>query len=304
MAERQTGFTTRIIDLHGERGREWLNDLRVLISSIEEQWSIRVHEPIHTLTYNYVAPATREDGTAAMLKLGVPGAHVEREAECLWRYDGQGAPYLLEHDAALGAMLLERVQPGTDIKQLQESAAIEAAVMVMRQLHRAPISDARLPTVRDWWKGFQRLRERFSGATGPLPGQLVDEAESLYAELAASMDEPALLHGDLHHENILAAERLPWIAIDPQGVIGEPAYEVGAFLRNPMPDLLNWPGLDRILQRRVAVFSELLGIDRRRIGGWGYSQAVLSAIWSLEDHASGWEGAIHVAHALRTIACA
>lgn len=304
MIELQTGFTTRIIDLHGEKGREWLDDLPVLITSIEEQWCIRVHKPIHTLTYNYVAPATRENGTEAILKLGVPGAHVEREAECLRRYDGQGAPYILDHDSALGAMLLERVQPGTDIKQLKEAEGIEAAVIVMRQLHRAPISDTKLPTVRDWWNGFQRLRERFPGATGPLPDQLVDEAESLYAELAGSMDEPALLHGDLHHENILAGERLPWIAIDPQGVIGEPAYEVGAFLRNPMPDLLNWSGLGKILERRVAVFSELLGIDKRRIAGWGYSQAVLSGIWALEDHASNWEGAIEVAHALRTIASA
>ena len=304
MTELPKDFTTRIIDLHGEDGHQWLENLPILIASIEEQWCIRVDEPFHTLTYNYVAPATREDGSEAILKLGVPGPHVEREAECLHQYDGHGAPYMLEHDSVLGAMLLERVRPGTDIKKLKESEAIEVTVTVMRQLHLAPISDTKLPTVHDWWNGFQRLRKQFSGSTGPLPDRLVDEAESMYAELAGSMDRSVLLHGDLHHENILAGDRLPWIAIDPQGVIGEPAYEVGAFLRNPMPDLLSWSGLDRILKKRVLVFSELLGIDKQRIAGWGFSQAVLSAIWSLEDHSSGWEGAIEVAHVLRTMATA
>jgi streptomycin 6-kinase len=304
MTELPKGFTTRIIDLHGRKGREWLDHLPVLIASIEEQWNIRVDEPFPSLTYNYIAPGTRNDGIEAILKLGVSGSHVEREAECLRQYDGQGAPYILEYDSVLGAMLLERVRPGTDIKQLNESEAIEAAVNVMRQLHRTPAPDTKIPTVTDWWNGFQRFREQFVGTTGPLPARLVDEAESLYAELAGSMDQPVLLHGDLHHENILAGDRLPWIAIDPQGVIGEPSFEVGAFLRNPMPDLLNRSGLDKILERRVAAFSELLGIDRQRIAGWGYSQAVLSGIWSLEDHGSGWEGAFEVAHALRKSASA
>ncbi len=299
MTEPSADFANRILDLHGGEGREWLDKLQALIDSIEEQWCIRVDEPFHALTYNYVAPAIQEDGREAILKLEVPGDHFEREVECLRLYGGQGAPYILKYDLALGAMLIERVRPGRDLKQLNESEAIEAAVTVMRQLHQTPASATLMPTVTGWWNGFQRLREQFAGTSGPLPEKLVDEAEHLYAELAGSMDLPVLLHGDLHHGNILAGDRLPWIAIDPQGVIGEPAYEIGAFLRNPMPDLLNWSGLDRIQERRVAAFSEFLAIDRQRIAGWGYSQAVLSGIWALEDHRSGWEGALEVAHSLR-----
>ena len=302
MNELPADFIGHIVDLHGEEGRDWLDNLPGLIVSIEEQWRIRVGEPIHTLTYNYVAPVAQEDGSPAILKLGFPGAHIEFEADCLRRYDGRGAPYLLEHDAPMGAMLLERVQPGTDITQLEESEAMEAAVTVMQQLHQASISGAALPTVRDWWNGFHRLRTRYHGSAGPLPDRLVDEAESLYAELAGSMEDPVLLHADLHHGNILAGDRLPWFAIDPQGLIGEPAYEVGAFLRNPMPDMLSWSGLDSILERRVAMFSERLGIDRRRLAGWGYSQAVLSGIWALEDHGAGWESSIQVARVLGALA--
>ncbi len=97
------------------------------------------------------------------------------------------------------------------------------------------------------------------------------------------MAEPVLLHGDLHHENILAAEREPWLAIDPKGLVGEPAYEVGAWLRNPMPQLLDMPQPGRILARRINQLAEELGFDRARLRDWGLAQAMLSAWWSMED---------------------
>jgi streptomycin 6-kinase len=293
-------FTRRILDLHGEVGQAWLKNLPTTIASVESIWRIRVDKPFHALTYNYVAPAVLEDGSEAILKLGVPGDHVLHEAKCLQRYDGLGAPFLLEFDPDQGALLIERIRPGSDLKGLAEDEAIDAIAAVMRQLHHVHLSDAELPTVADWWKGFQRLRAQFRGATGPFPARLVDEAEAVYTELEGSMAASVLLHGDLHHENVLAGERLPWIAIDPQGVIGEPAYEVGAFLRNP-PELVSKSGLDRILKRRVDRFSEILSIDRKRIAGWGFSQAVLSGIWSFEDHGSGWEGALKVASILHKL---
>jgi streptomycin 6-kinase len=133
------------------------------------------------------------------------------------------------------------------------------------------------------------MRKRFSGGTGPLPRPLVEAAETLFAELIRSMAEPVLLHGDLHHGNILAAGREPWLAVDPKGVVGERAYEVGAFLRNPMPQLLHEPQLKRILARRVDRFSEEMEFERGRLVGWGLAQAVLAAWWSYEDHGHGWE---------------
>ena len=78
------------------------------------------------------------------------------------------------------------------------------------------------------------------------------------------MAPPVVLHGDLHHFNILAAERQPWLAIDPKGVVGEPVYETGALLRNPWPDLLSLPDPGRILARRVDQLAEELGFDRAR----------------------------------------
>jgi streptomycin 6-kinase len=121
----------------------------------------------------------------------------------------------------------------------------------------------------------------------------VDTAERLFAELLASQAEPVLLHGDLHHFNILAAERQPWLALDPKGVVGEPAYEVGALLRNPSPDQ---PA--HVQARRVAQLAEALALDRERLLGWGVAQAVLSGWWMYEDHGYGWEPALACAEVL------
>ncbi len=116
------------------------------------------------------------------------------------------------------------------------------------------------------------------------------------------MAEPVLLHGDLHHDNILAAEREPWLAIDPKGIVGEPAYEVGALLRNPLPGLLARPEPGRVLARRIEQLAAELGFDRARIRGWALAQAVLSAWWSYEDHGDGWRETIACAELLAAIA--
>lgn len=139
------------------------------------------------------------------------------------------------------------------------------------------------------------------GGTGPFPGVLVKTAETLFAELSGSMAEAVLLHGDLHYANILAAERRPWLALDPKGVVGEPAYEVGALLRNPMPELLTQRQPGRILKRRADQLAEELGFDRARLLGWGLVQAVLAAWWSVEDRGHGWEPWIACAELLAVL---
>jgi streptomycin 6-kinase len=112
------------------------------------------------------------------------------------------------------------------------------------------------------------------------------------------MGPSVLLHGDLHHGNILAGTRQEWLAIDPQGVVGETAYEVGAFLRNPIEVLTDRPDLIPLMSRRVSLVAETMQLDRARVAGWGMAQAVLAGIWSYEDHGTGWEKWVRVGEAL------
>jgi streptomycin 6-kinase len=172
----------------------------------------------------------------------------------------------------------------------------------MRQLWRPAPADHPFPTTARWAQGLDRLRAEFGGGTGPFPRKIVEQAESLYNDLLASAGEPVLLHGDLHHFNILTAERAPWLAIDPKGVVGEPAYEIGALLRNPDLDRYT-PAEMKILQgRRVELLSAALPVDRARILGWGIAQAVLSAWWDYEDHRRGWEPMVALAEIFAALA--
>jgi streptomycin 6-kinase len=275
--------------------------LPAILAACAEQWAITVGPPF-SLSYNYVAAATRADGTPAVIKVCTPTGEFATEAEALRLFDGRGAIRLLEVDREREAMLLERLQPGTALLAIEddEEATVIAAA-VMRKLWRPAPEGHPFPLVADWGKGFARMRARFDGGSGPLPAALVVEAERLFAELDASAAAPVVLHGDLHHENILAGGRAPWMAIDPKGLVGEPAYEPGAWLRNPRPELLATPDSGRILTRGIAILSEAPGIDRARIRDWALAQAVLSAWWNIEDHGEGWEQTIECAELLAGI---
>ncbi len=179
-----------------------------------------------------------------------------------------------------------------------DEEATRLAAGVMQQLWRpVPVAHP-FPTVARWAAGLGRLRRRFDGSTGPLPAPLVEQAEALFADLLASAAGPVLLHGDLHHWNILAATRAPWLALDPKGVVGEPAYEVGALLRNRLPRRIETAAGRALLARRVAILSEALAIEPSRLLGWGVAVSVLSAWWSIEDHGSGGEAALACARVL------
>ncbi len=284
------GFSQKVIDVHGEAGADWLGRLPETIAECERRWSLTVMPPFASLSYNYVAPVLCADGKDAVLKLGVPHHEFTTEVEALRLYDGAGTVKLLAGDVGLGAMLLERLKPGTLLSSLaDDERATSIAVQVMMRLRRPPPPEHQFPTVSDWASGLHRLRERFGGATGPFSSPLVEKAETLFSELIGAMGAPVLLHGDLHHDNILSAVREPWLAIDLKGVVGEAEYEVGAFVRNR---LFLEPRPIRLLARRVDQFVDELGFDRERVLGWSLAQAVLSAWWSFEDSGHVWNEAI------------
>jgi streptomycin 6-kinase len=139
------------------------------------------------------------------------------------------------------------------------------------------------PSVEEWGEGFARHRAASGGGTGPLPAAPFARGEALFAELCDSAGPPVVLHGDLHHGNVLRARREPWLAIDPKGVVGEPAYEPGALLRNPLPHLPGLPGATALTRRRLDRLAADLALDRERIRSWAVAQAVLAAVWSIED---------------------
>jgi streptomycin 6-kinase len=283
-------FARAVVAFRGAEGKAWLRGLPATIEACAARWSLEVGPPFLPLSYNYVAPATRPDGELFVLKLCFPDdAEAATEREALRLFDGRGSARLIDADVERSALLLERLEPGTKLSELcdtDDEGAISAAVNVMRSLRRPAPLVHEFPSVADWGEGFARHRARYEGTSGPLPARLFDEAEALFHDLNASADEPVLLHGDLHQGNIIAARRAPWLAIDPKGIVGEAAYEVGALLRNPNDRILGWPNLPRVMGRRIRQLSEELGFERERVRGWGLSQAILASVWSCEERDS------------------
>jgi streptomycin 6-kinase len=258
--------------------------LPAILAACEERWNLTIGAPVGNLSFNYVAPAVLNDGTEVMVKTGLTD-EFPSQPQALQHFDGHGMVRLVAYDEHDAVMLLERLKPGTPLRTVEDDeVAVSAAADVMRKIWRPlPQKHYPFPTVGDWGKGFARLRKLYAGGTGPIPPAMFDKAEKLYAELSASMAEPVLLHGDLHQDNILSAEREPWLAVDPKGVIGEPVFETGALLRNFWPDILSLPDPKLLMARRIDQLSAELAFDRGRIYDWGFSEAVLSVVWGVED---------------------
>jgi streptomycin 6-kinase len=271
----------------GAAGERWLADLPALLAGLAEDWSLTLGEP-YDLTFHYVAQVRRADGTPAVLKVGF---ELAVESAALAAFDGRGAARLLRADPDRGALLLEQVSPGGRLRDLVPARDAEATAVLaglMRELHVPPVPG--LPTVLSQVAALDRHR-------GAVPAGLVREAAARMRSLSATATREAVLHGDLHHDNVLRGTREPWLAIDPHGLVGDPGYEVGSILFNPSPDDRD-PALTALVPARLRQLSAALGEPADRLGDWGFVKAVLSAVWTA-DAGGDPARALDVAHLLR-----
>ena len=248
------------------------------LAALARRWRVTVVHSFETPT-SVIAYGQRAE-RAVVLKLVKQPGDEWNAGEVLRAFNGKGVVPVLEH--VDGAMLIERLDPGTPlvdrVRRGDDADATEALCDVIAAMDPGdPPRDC--PTVSDWGRGFARYR-----ATGDdqIPAELVALAEQMFQELCGSQRATRLLHGDLQHYNVLADRDRGWTAIDPKGVVGELEYEIGAALRNPgeKPDLLANPF---VVDRRLATFTSRLTLDPTRTLGWAFAQAVLSAIWTIED---------------------
>lgn len=228
-----------------------------------------------------IAFGTR-DGQSVVLKVIKQPGDEWRSGEILAAFDGHGAACVYEQSP--GAVLLERLRPGNSLVDLTLNGRDEEATEILADvISKISTSPLELPeacvTVQTWARGFESYL-----ATGDvqIPRDLVTAGQRVYLGLCASEQRPMLLHGDLQHYNVLFDSDHGWLAIDPKGVAGEIEYEVGAFLRNPFerPELFLSPA---IIERRLKQLAKRLNLDFERALAWSFAQAVLSAIWSIED---------------------
>ena len=268
-------FETNIINLYDEKGQQWLDDLPKLITQVEATYGLSNLKPVNNLSYNYVLSGL-QGPQQIILKLGLDIDGFKREAAALMAFEGSGVVQVFSENT--GLLLLECAVPGVSLKSYfpeKDDEAINITANVIKRLHQVPIpSPHQFPHVKDWLAVLDSDLK--------IPASTLQKARELRDQLLKTAGPDILLHGDLHHDNILQNGN-DWVVIDPKGVIGEPAYEVAAFIRNPIPELLNHADALNIIHNRVTRFAELLELPSQRILDWCFVQAVLSWVWAIED---------------------
>ena len=246
----------------------WLERVPQIVEECVEVWGLRLGEPYTPGAAGHAVRAVLPDGTAAVLKVIFPHREAEHEATALAEWAGDGAVLLFDYDDSRRALLMERCEPGTFLAHAEPEDALTVVVQLLSRLLKQ--TDAAFHSLADevecWIDDLPRDWER----TGrPFARALLDETIGLLRDLAASQGEQVLLHQDLHTDNVLAAEREPWLVIDPKPLVGEREFSVAPIVR----DYVLGHSKRDVVHRLDRLTSEL-GLDRERALGWTIGQTV------------------------------
>jgi streptomycin 6-kinase len=248
-------------------GRRWLDELPRAVEESAEHWKLRLGEPFPYAFTSLAIPGRTEEGRDVVLKVQHVDRETEHEALALRHWKGDGAILLLDRFPAREALLLERCVPGTAVPP---DHALDVLIGLLPRLWK-PATSPPFRTLADeaahWAAALGERRQ--------LHPRLVDAALEAIRDLATSQGEQVLLHQDLHGWNVLAAQREPWLAIDPKPLVGERELGLAPIIRSQELG----EGRREALRRLDQLTSEL-GLDRERARRWCIAQTVA---WSVGE---------------------
>ena len=305
MIEIPEAFSRSTIDREGEPGAQWLATLPNLATTLLGQWECVPDGPVMHGGIGVIIPVLR-DQQRAVIKISFPHPGNVWEPDAFEAWNGRGAVQLYGRDDDRFAMLLERGGSET-LAQLRDS---DEVVRIAGQINKrlAIPAPPDLPRLRDdieyWEKSLSHDAAEFARA---LPRPVVEAAIATVRELASDAPE-VVIHGDFHARNILSADREPWLAVDPKGLVGDPAYDGGTFLKTHVFTLLEEDDFDHAVVRCLEIFAEAAELDVDRVRRWAQFRAVESAFWRRRYRFSRAVGSVspdqltqladHVAHLL------
>lgn len=216
----------------------------------------------------------RYNDTPAMLKIALSDEERNGGALMVWWY-GQGAAKILANDG--DALLMERAMGKESLVTMAKQQDDEASRILCRaasQLHapRNKLPPSTLVPLNNWFKGLEKAAIQYGG--------LFKQAADTAQYLLKSPQDIVVLHGDIHHGNILDFGAQGWLAIDPKGLIGERGFDFANIFCNPDREIATKPGR---LEQQFTLVSDIAGLDRSRLMQWIFAYAGLSAAWHLED---------------------
>jgi streptomycin 6-kinase len=270
-------FAERIAGQHGDAGRAWLGELPAIVESHLDRWALVPDGPALHGYVGMVLPVRRPDGSRAGLKVSWLDGDRCWEADALAAWGGRGAVRLLERDDAAGALLLEWLDPTRTVAGLDRLAA--AAVVGELCGRLAVPAPPGLPSLEEtasrWVEELPSAWERLGR---PFDRRRLDAAVETCRELGPRQPR-RLLHGNLRFGHVLRAEREPWLAIDPNGMAGDPAYEVAPLLGQLCAGLAAEPDRRAAVRARLAAFTDGAGVDLERARRWAQAYLVDQALW-------------------------
>lgn len=269
---------------YAARGPEWsdfIDGLPALVSSLVDEWELRVDG---TLRHGYAAvvvPVRTSSGRPAALKVSWPHWEAETEHLALQHWRGNGAVRLLRADPHRFALLLERLHP-EDLTDVWDVEACEVVGELYARLHvAAPPQLVTLSScVERWTRELAELPR-----SAPVPRRMVEQAIAVGRDLLGDdAVDGRLLHTDLHYENVLAGDREPWLAIDPKPLSGDPHYEVAPMLWNRWEELAAASRSVRDgVRLRFHTLVDVAGLDEHRARDWVVLRMMCNALWRLQD---------------------
>jgi streptomycin 6-kinase len=270
-------FARSTVAREGEAGTAWLAGLPVLVAELLARWECESDGGLLYGGVGVIVPAWRRDVGDVVLKVSFPHPGNEFEPDAFVAWGGRGAVVLHERDDEHFAMLLERAQLTTLAMVDDEDEIAAVAGRISRRL--AVPAPPHLPRLQDQATAWAEQLERDSRElTHGLSRAAVDAARATIRDLAQAQPD-VLIHGDLNARNILRADREPWLAVDPKGYAGDPAYDAGILLKTRALTILTTADPAAGLRRSLDIFAGSAELDRERVARWAQLHAVQSAFW-------------------------
>jgi streptomycin 6-kinase len=263
----------------------WLERLPRLVRDVLGEWSLTPDGEPSTGHGALVLPVLTAEGEPAAVKFGWPHEEAEHEHLALRAWGGNGAVRLLRADPRRWVLLLERARAGVDLDSLPVLEACEVIAGFYPRIHRRALPQLRLLSdqAARWSEGIPALRQHRA-----VPRRYVEQAASLARDLASDpATDGTLIHTDLHFQNVLAAEREPWLVIDPKPLSGDPAYELAPLLWNRWDEVLASGNPRWELLERFRTVVEAAGWDEERARAWVIVREIVNVMWALEDPEAG-----------------
>ncbi|MGI5358556.1 APH(6)-I family aminoglycoside O-phosphotransferase [Streptomyces sp. CA-252508] len=267
----------------GEEERTWITRLPVLVAELLDRWELERDGALGSGEASLVVPVRRADGTRAALKLQMPREETTAALIGLRAWNGNGIVRLLDHDPESSAMLLERLDGSRTLASVpDDDEAMRTLAGLMARLHSVPAPEG-LRGLGDVARDMlASVPEAAAALRAPADRRRLKGWASVVTELAGDPGD-RMLHWDLHYDNVLAAEREPWLAIDPEPLIGDPGFDLWPALDTGWEKLQATEDAPRVVRRRFDLLTEALGLDRERAAGWTLARLLQNTLWDIED---------------------